>query len=193
MYPVTMLCRVLRVSRSGFYAWQQHPISPRAEETRRLDVEIKELFEASKRRSGSPKITRALIDGGWQVGENRVARRMRVLGLRSIVRRRFKVTTNSQHRFAVAPNRLQRDFTAQRPNQVWVSDLTYLSVGVRLVVFGRRHRPVLQARGGLGVELGTGSPRGAGRAAAGCSSTSSAEGPDHPLRSRRSIRLHRFH
>jgi hypothetical protein len=113
MYPVTMLCRVLRVSRRGFYAWQQHPISPRAEETRRLDVEIKELFEASKRRSGSPKITRALIDGGWQVGENRVARRMRVLGLRSIVRRRF-----------------------------------------------------------------TGSPRGAGRAAAGCSSTSSAEGPD---------------
>ena len=129
MYPVTMLCRVLRVSRSGFYAWQQRPISPRAEETRRLDVEIKKLFEASKRRSGSPKITRALVDGGWPVGKNRVARRMRVLGLRSIVRRRFKVTTNSQHRFPVAPNRLQRDFTAQRPNQVWVSDLTYLSVG----------------------------------------------------------------
>ena len=129
MYPVTMLCRVLRVSRSGFYAWQQRPISPRAEETRRLDIEIKKLFEASKRRSGSPKITRALVDGGWPVGKNRVARRMRVLGLRSIVRRRFKVTTNSQHRFPVAPNRLQRDFTAQRPNQVWVSDLTYLSVG----------------------------------------------------------------
>ena len=63
---------------------------------------------------------------------------MRQLGLRSIVRRRFKVTTRSQHRFAVAPNRLQRDFTAQRPNQVWVSDLTYLRVGrgwLYLVVF----------------------------------------------------------
>jgi putative transposase len=129
MYPVTILCRVLRVSRSGFYAWQQRPISPRAEATRRLDIEIKKLFEASKWRSGSPKITRALVDEGWPVGKNRVARRMRVLGLRSIVRRRFKVTTNSQHRFPVAPNRLQRDFTAQRPNQVWVSDLTYLSVG----------------------------------------------------------------
>ena len=113
-YPVTMLCRVLQVSRSGFYAWHKRPFSPQAEETRRLDAEIQELFEASKRRSGSPKITHALVDRGWQVGKNRVARRMRVLGLRSIVRRRFKVTTNSQHRFAVAPNRLQRDFTAQR-------------------------------------------------------------------------------
>ena len=137
-YPVTMLCRVLQVSRSGFYAWHKRPISPPAEETRRLDAEIQELFEASKRRSGSPKITHALVDRGWQVGKNRVARRMRVLGLRSIVRRRFKVTTNSQHRFAVAPNRLQRDFTAQRPNQVWVSDLTYLRLGrgwLYLVVF----------------------------------------------------------
>jgi transposase InsO family protein len=129
MYPVTLLCRVMQVSRSGFYAWQQRPVSPRAEETRQLDAEIKKLFEASKRRSGSPKITHALIDQGWRVGKNRVARRMRVLGLRSIVPRRFKVTTNSQHRFAVAPNRLQRDFTAQRPNQVWVSDLTYLRLG----------------------------------------------------------------
>jgi len=138
MYPITMLCRVMQVSRSGFYAWQQRPISPRTEETRRLDVEINELYEASRRRSGSPKITRALGDRGWRVSKNRVARRMRLLGLRSIVRRRFKVTTNSRHRFAVAPNRLQRDFTAQRPNQVWVSDLTYLRVGrgwLYLVIF----------------------------------------------------------
>ena len=128
MYPVTVLCRVM-VSRSGFYAWKQRPLSPRVEETRRLDAEIKALFEASKRRSGSPKITHALVAGGWQVSKNRVARRMRQLGLRSIVRRRFKVTTNSKHRFAVAANFLQRDFTAQKPNQVWVSDLTYLRVG----------------------------------------------------------------
>jgi hypothetical protein len=67
--PVTMLCRVLRVSRSGFYAWQQRPISRRTEETRRLDIEIKKLFAASKWRSGSPKITRALMDRGWQVGK----------------------------------------------------------------------------------------------------------------------------
>jgi putative transposase len=104
----------------------------------RLDAEIKKLFEASKKRFGSPKITRALVKQGWRVSESHVARRMRELGLRSIVRRRFRVTTDSQHGYSVAPNLLQRNFTAQRPNQVWVSDLTYLRVGggwLYLVVF----------------------------------------------------------
>ena len=126
------------MSRSGFYAWQQRPISARGQETQRLDTEIKELFEASRQRSGSPKITRALGARGWHVSKNRVADRMRHLGLRSIVRRRFRVTTNSKHRFPAAPNRLQRNFTATHPNQVWVSDLTYLRVGrgwLYLVVF----------------------------------------------------------
>ena len=130
-WSVEEMCRVLEVSRSGFYDWQQRPISPRAEETLRLDTEIRELFEASKQRSGSPKITRALRARGWRVSENRVARRMRELGLRSIVRRRFRVTTNSKHHFPVAPNRLQRNFTAQHSNQIWVSDITYLRVGGR--------------------------------------------------------------
>ena len=67
MYPVIVLCRAMQVSRSGFYAWQKRPISPRAQETQRLDAAIKELFEASKRRSGSPKITEALMDRGWRV------------------------------------------------------------------------------------------------------------------------------
>jgi len=122
-------CRVLKVSRSGYYDWQQRPPSPRAEQTQRLDTTIKELFEASQRRSGSPKITRELTKRGWRVSKNRVPRRMRLPGLRSIVRRRFRVTTNSKHRYPVAPDRLQRNFTAQRPNQVWVSDITYLRVG----------------------------------------------------------------
>ena len=122
-------CRVLKVSRSGYYDWQQRPPSPRAEQTQRLETTIKELFEASQRRSGSPKITRELTKRGWRVSKNRVPRRMRLPGLRSIVRRRFRVTTNSKHRYPVAPDRLQRNFTAQRPNQVWVSDITYLRVG----------------------------------------------------------------
>ena len=94
-----------------------------------MDTTIKELFEASQRRSGSPKITRELTKRGWRVSKNRVPRRMRLPGLRSIARRRFRVTTNSKHRYPVAPDRLQRNFTAQRPNQVWVSDITYLRVG----------------------------------------------------------------
>ena len=99
LWSVEEMCRVLEVSRSGFYAWQQRPISARGQETQRLDTEIKELFEASRQRSGSPKITRALGARGWHVSKNRVADRMRHLGLRSIVRRRFRVTTNSKHRF----------------------------------------------------------------------------------------------
>jgi putative transposase len=125
---VTMLCRVMQVSRSGFYAWQRRPLSARALKTRQLDAAIKEVFETSKRRSGSPKVAQALRTQGWQVSDSRVARRMRHLGLRSIARRRFRVTTDSKHPYPVAPNRLQRNFTAQRPNQVWVSDLTYLRV-----------------------------------------------------------------
>ncbi len=126
LWSVEEMCRVLEVSPSGYYAWKGRRESPRAAETRRLDRAIERLFQVSKKRSGSPKITRALWEEGWSVGENRVARRMRALGLRSIVRRRFRQTTNSNHAFAVAPNRLQRDFQAAHPNQTWVSDITYI-------------------------------------------------------------------
>ena len=181
MYPVTMLCRVLRVSRSGFYAWQQHPISPRAEETRRLDVEIKKLFEASKRRSGSPKITRELTKRGWRVSKNRVPRRMRLPGLRSIARRRFRVTTNSKHRYPVAPDRLQRNFTAQRSNQVWVSDITYLRVGcgwLDLAVFIDLYsRRVV----GWALSSSPGPHARADGAAASRGSATTPKGLDHPL------------
>lgn len=119
------MCRVLEVSASGYYAWKQRPESHRAQENRRLDAAIRTVYQASKGRSGSPKITRALRQKGWKVGENRVAKRMREMGLRSIIRRKFKVTTDSKHAFPVAPNRLQRNFTVARPNTVWVSDITY--------------------------------------------------------------------
>lgn len=125
-WSVEEMCRVLEVSPSGYHAWKGRRESPRASETRCLDRAIKRIFRASKKRSGSPKVTRALWEEGWSVGENRVARRMRALGLRSIVRRQFRQTTNSNHAFAVAPNRLQRDFQVAQPNQTWVSDITYI-------------------------------------------------------------------
>jgi len=127
-WSVEEMCRVLEVSSSGYYAWKQRPESGRTTETRRLEAAIRIAYQASKGRSGSPKITQTLRQQGWKVGENRVAKRMRQMGLRSIIRRKFRATTNSKHPFPVAPNRLRRNFTVSRPHAVWVSDLTYLRV-----------------------------------------------------------------
>ena len=126
LWRVEEMCRVLEVSRSGFYAWQNRTPSLNQQETGRLDQAIKRLYQASRRRSGSPKITRALWAEDWNVSENRVAKWMKVMGLRSIVRRRFRVTTQSKHAFPVAPNRLGRRFQVDAPNRVWVRDITYI-------------------------------------------------------------------
>lgn len=120
------MCRVLKVSRSGYYSWRRRSESPRARENRRLDAVIKDIYENSKGRYGSPKITVELRSRGWRVGKNRVAHRMRKAGLRSVIRRKFRPTTDSRHKYPVAPNLLQRDFSADRPNRIWVSDITYI-------------------------------------------------------------------
>jgi putative transposase len=121
------MCRVFSVSRSGYYRWRGRPESHRAIENRRLDVHIKAIFMKSKRRYGSPKITDELNDMGFPVGKNRVARRMKAAGLRSIVRRKYRATTDSKHSHPVADNLLQRDFTTDGPDKVWVSDITYIA------------------------------------------------------------------
>jgi transposase InsO family protein len=121
------MCRVLEVSRSGYYRWLKHKPSQRQLDNQRLDAEIREIYEQNKGRYGSPKITQELRDRGRRVGKNRVARRMRKAGLRSKVRRKYRVTTDSKHHFAVSPNLLERNFTAQAPDKVWVSDITYLA------------------------------------------------------------------
>ena len=120
------MCRVLSVSRSGYYRWRDRPESRRAIENRRLDAHIKAIFTKYKGRYGSPKITDELNDRGFSVSKNRVARRMRASGLRSIVRRKYRATTDSKHSHPVADNLLQRDFTAAEPDKVWVSDITYI-------------------------------------------------------------------
>ncbi|MBM3281111.1 MAG: IS3 family transposase [Candidatus Handelsmanbacteria bacterium] len=126
-WPVEEMCQVLEVSRSGFYDWQGRAESPRAVAQRHLDAAIKKAYHASKGRSGSPKIAFSLQNQGWSVSKNRVARRMRKLELRSIVSRRFRVTTtDSRHEEPIAPNLLKRGFTVAGPNQVWVGDITYL-------------------------------------------------------------------
>ena len=163
LWSVVEMCQVLEVSGSRYYDWRRHPESARARETRRLDADIRRLFTAHKGRSGSPKSTRLLREEGWRVGKNRVANRMREMGLRSKVRRAFRTTTSSRHEHPVAPNRLQRTFTATGPDQVYVSDITYLRtrkgwlyLTVVLDVYSRRvvgwalsdsldHKPVLKA------------------------------------------------
>jgi len=126
-YRVGEMCRVFQVSRSGYYRWIKRLPSQRQLDNQRLDAQIGEIFAGSKGRYGSPKITRELQARGRRVGKNRVANRMRQAGLRSKIRRKYRVTTDSKHQLPVSPNLLQRNFTAQAPNQTWVSDITYLA------------------------------------------------------------------
>ena len=121
------MCRVLEVSRSGYYRWLKRKPSQREIDNKRLDAEIREIYDSKKGRYGSPKITQELQDRGRKVDKNRVARRMRKAGLRSKIRRKYRVTTDSKHHFPVAPNLLERNFTAAVPDKVWVSDITYLA------------------------------------------------------------------
>lgn len=126
-YPVCMLCRVLKVRRSGFYAWSQRPESERSRTDKQLSVEVCSLFKANKRRYGSPRIHEELKAQGRQVGRHRVARLMREQGLQARRPRRFVRTTDSRHTLAVAPNLLERNFEASAPNQVWVGDVTFIA------------------------------------------------------------------
>lgn len=118
------MCRALGVSRSGYYDWIGRPESARAHRHRDLTCKIQSIHQSTRQIYGSPRIHGELQDLGEIVGKNTVALLMRRRGLQSRVHRRFVVTTNSRHGQKVAPNRLQRDFKASRPNQKWVSDVT---------------------------------------------------------------------
>ncbi len=127
-FPVTLMCRVLGVSRSGFYAAQRRGPSPRARRDQRLRVEIRTVYRESRRRYGSPRVHAELRARGLRCGKKRVERLMRTDGLRAKKRRRFRVTTQSDHGYAPAPNRLARQFAVGHatPARVWAADLTYL-------------------------------------------------------------------
>lgn len=121
------MCRVLQVSRSGYYHWLDRKPSNRAQEQILLTEAIKKIHRKSKQRYGSPKITRELNENGFRSSRPRVARIMKKEGIRSITHKKFKVqTTDSKHDYPVADNILNREFTASRPGQKWVSDITYI-------------------------------------------------------------------
>ena len=123
-YPITLMCRVLQVSRAGYYAWRKRPESARSRADRKLLVDIRVAHKRSRRTYGSPRMHRELREQGHTVGRHRVARLMRASGLRGRRRRRFRTTTQSNHAHPVAANQLERKFTAAAPNEAWVTDIS---------------------------------------------------------------------
>ena len=119
----------MQVTRSGFYAWQRRPESAHARRDRHLRVRVRASHNASRRAYGRPRIWKDLVEEGERVSEKRVGRLMREEGVVARPRRRFKVTTMSDHDQPVAANVLGRQFTADRPNQRWVGDTSEFLVG----------------------------------------------------------------
>ncbi|WP_436841399.1 IS3 family transposase [Tunicatimonas pelagia] len=127
-FAIEKMCKVLRVSRSGYYKWLQRKPSKRSEENDQLQKKIKTIFDKSHQRYGSPKITHELKKEGMHVSRPRVARMMKKMGLKSIVKKKYVVTTDSKHNFPASENLLNRQFSVDRPAEVWVSDITYIKV-----------------------------------------------------------------
>jgi len=120
------MCRVIRIGSGSYYKWKNHPLSKRKLENISLVAEIKKSFDASKKTYGSPRIHWDLKGLGFSVSRQRIARLMKEEGLQSKIRKQWKVTTNSSHKYPVAPNLLGQNFTVSRENEVWVSDITYI-------------------------------------------------------------------
>jgi putative transposase len=144
-FPVAVLCRVLDVSPSGYYAWAKRPASARAHRDEELGASVRAAHAASKGRYGSPRVHAELCANGEKVGRKRVARLMKAANLAGRKRRKFRSTTDSNHAFPIAPNVLERDFTATAPNEAWVTDITsiwtregWLYLAAILDLFSRR-------------------------------------------------------
>jgi putative transposase len=126
-YPVRRQCQVLAVAESGYYAWLQAQPSARQQADEQLLGEIQSIYQQNRRLYGSPRIHAELKKQGWQCSRKRVARLMRQAHLRSVRQRKGRAqTTDSTHPYPVAVNVLDRQFEAQRPNQKWVADITYI-------------------------------------------------------------------
>jgi transposase InsO family protein len=121
------MCSVLGVARSGYYAWRKRAVSGRRQRREKLLEAMREIHgQRHKRSYGSPRMHRELVAQGHRVSKNTVARLMRASGLRATTARKFRHTTDSNHRLPVAQNVLDRQFRATRPNEKWVCDITYV-------------------------------------------------------------------
>ena len=125
-WPVAEMCRVLSVSRSGYYAWRQRPPSAQAQRRNRLTSLIRIVHAESHKTYGSPRVHGALAAMNYSCSVNFVAKLMRLAEIRAKTHRKFKCTTDSRHGLPVSRNLLAQDFAARRKNQVWVTDITYV-------------------------------------------------------------------
>jgi putative transposase len=145
LYPVRLLCELLEVSRSGYYAWIDRPAPRKKIADAQLVVEIKGALVRGRGAYGSPRVHRELRAHGIHVSKKRIERLMRENGLVARQKRRFVHTTDSRHGYPIAPNVLDRNFDVQAANQAWVGDVTYIPTGegwlylaVLLDLFSRR-------------------------------------------------------
>ena len=125
-YPLSLLCRVLDVSRSGYYAWRTRCPSKRAQENARLEVAIQAAHVRTRQTYGPERLQAELREDGFPAGIGRIKRLRKKLGLRCTQVRRFTTTTDSTHALPVAANVLAQTFAARRPNETWVTDITYV-------------------------------------------------------------------
>jgi len=125
-YPMSWMCSALAVSGRGFRSWKSRGASRRRQKDRRLLVEIRSSFEKSDRTYGSPRILKDLRELGERTSAKRIARIMQDNSIVAVQRRRFKITTQSGHDFPIHPNLLNRNFSVERPNLVWLGDITYI-------------------------------------------------------------------
>jgi len=125
-FPIVVMCNVLGVSECGFYAWRKRPVCQRTREDAQLTEEIRQVFVTHQGRYGSPRIHRELKDQGQSTSRKRVARLMHEAELRAKCKRRRVLTTQRDPTHPVAPNLLNRDFTASEANKKWVTDITYI-------------------------------------------------------------------
>ena len=144
-FPVALMCRVLKVSRAGFYAWRSRPAATRTRQDHALAAEVAAIYTSNRGCYGSPRVQVELRERGHRVGRKRVARLMRQQGFSARHKRRYRCTTDSRHNFPISANVLARRFAVMRPDAAWVTDITYiwtlegwLYLAVILDLFSRR-------------------------------------------------------
>ncbi len=130
MFSIRAMCRVLEVSASGYYAWRRRMISVRKREDEKLQQRIRTIYHRSRQTYGAPRIHAELQDEGTRVGRKRIARLMKESGLAGVSRRKSTVTTRRDRSARPAPDLVDRHFAADRPNALWVADITYVPTWV---------------------------------------------------------------